>query len=64
MCDLLTTEEAAKYLGYAEQTLCNMRSQTVGPAYHKIRNRVRYDTKDLDRWLDSVSLSVKPGAVK
>lgn len=50
---LLTTEEAASYCGVSVPTMrAHIRVQPV-----KIGNSVRYDVKELDRWLDARSQS-------
>ena len=51
--ELLNTEEAAKGLGMAPQTLINMRATGRGPAYVKIGGRVRYRLKDLEEYLEA-----------
>ena len=43
--------EAGEYVGLAEPTLRNMRSQQRGPAYIRCGRRVRYKLSDLDAWL-------------
>ena len=46
---LLTADEAASYCGVSAPTLrAHIRVQPV-----KIGNSVRYDVRELDRWLDS-----------
>lgn len=56
----MNTKEAAEYLG--EKTsgrpwtvghLANLRYLEAGPAYTKIRGRVRYEQSALDAWLES-----------
>ena len=46
---LLTTEEAASYCGVSVSTL----KAHVRVAPVKIGNSVRYDVRELDRWLDA-----------
>lgn len=53
---LLTTREAAEYLGYAKQTLNQWRSDGTGPKYLKngkpgSPGGVRYKQEDLDEWM-------------
>ncbi len=51
---LLTTGEAAAYLGVAKKTLETWRSTGRYPLrYIKVGNRVRYRLRDLDEWLAS-----------
>lgn len=54
---LLSTKEAAKYLGLQPSTLRNARSTgklagTTPPAYLKIGTIVRYEKEVLDSWLN------------
>lgn len=51
--DLLTTEQAAKRLGLAEQTLAQWRWLGKGPEFVKVGSRVRYPSDSLDRWLST-----------
>ena len=44
---LLTTAEAAEYLGLAENTLRIARVRGTGPVYHKFGRTVRYAVDDL-----------------
>lgn len=49
----LSTKEAAEYMGISERTLEKYRVVGGGPPYMKIFNRVVYDTRDLDDWMES-----------
>jgi len=49
----LGNRQAAQYIGVAQQTLNNLRHLRRGPDYIKIGRKVLYDTKDLDRFLES-----------
>jgi len=49
----LPTAAAAKYLGIGESTLAQMRVNGGGPQFIKLAARVLYDTRDLDRWIES-----------
>ena len=58
---LLTTKEAAEYIGYGEQALntSRMKGKMLGgiepPKHVKIGNKtVRYKPSDLDAWVDSL----------
>ena len=53
MRELLSSNEAAKYLRLASQTLNRMRCDGTSPPFIKIGRRVLYDLADLDRYLDS-----------
>lgn len=53
---LLTTEEAASYLGFTANTLRNSRSTgclagVQSPPYRKMGFKVRYERSTLDMWL-------------
>lgn len=50
---LLTSREAADYLGRKPQTLANWRSQRTGPKYTGSGKGIRYRQRDLDAWLDA-----------
>lgn len=47
---LMSTAEAAEYLGISPGTLNNWRSAEVGPDYAVIGRRVRYAAEDIDAW--------------
>jgi excisionase family DNA binding protein len=47
----LSSDEAAKYLGYSRGTLANLRINGNGPRYIK-RGKVLYMQQDLDAWLE------------
>lgn len=49
---LLSTKEAAKYLGFASKQLENLRSHNKGPVmFKKENNKCYYKVNDLDIWL-------------
>ncbi len=48
---LVDTDDAARYLGLAKQTLAKFRVSGESPPYYKIGRRVLYDRADLDEWL-------------
>ena len=50
---VLTTAEAARYLGFAVRTLQAWRVERKGPAYCRPSGAVRYLKADLIRWLTS-----------
>jgi len=56
---LLTTEDAAEYIGYSEQTLRSSRvsgslSGLNPPPHVKIgKKSIRYKLTDLDKWIES-----------
>ena len=50
MDKLLSTGEAAAYLGMAEQTLRLWRTQRKGPAFVRVGRLIRYKPDALDTW--------------
>ena len=51
--EVMTTIEAAAYVGLKKPTMERFRFLGQGPAYCKLGGAVRYRKKDLDEWLDS-----------
>lgn len=53
--ELLTSAEAAKYLGVSNRTLADWRQHNVGPSYRRLgigrRSHVRYARADLDDFM-------------
>ena len=49
----LTAAHAAEYVGYTPNTLAQYRCRGIGPSYVKVRGRVLYAVKELDRWIES-----------
>jgi hypothetical protein len=51
--DLMTTEQAARYLGVSAKSLHTWRCEGTGPVYsqHVARGLVRYRRADIDEWL-------------
>jgi predicted DNA-binding transcriptional regulator AlpA len=49
----LDTKQAAEYVSCSKSTLDKFRLTGGGPLYIKIGKSVRYDTIDLDKWLDA-----------
>ncbi len=58
--ELLTTEQVSTVTGVAVETLNQWRSQKRGLAYLKIGKLVRYDVRDVERFLDTCRVSVSP----
>ena len=48
---LLTTTQAADFLGISKRTLDGMRLSGRGPAYVKLGSLVRYPATKLEEWL-------------
>jgi len=48
----LTEAETAHYIGMSRPWLRLQRMRGTGPAFIKIGRAVRYDIRDLDRWLE------------
>lgn len=61
MTDLLNTQEAAKILRLAPQTLAEWRTRKsmFGPSYIKVGRKVFYHQADIDQWLESRKLDHK-----
>jgi excisionase family DNA binding protein len=55
--EVMTTIEAAAYVGLKKPTMERFRFLGQGPAYCKLGGAVRYRKKDLDAWLDSRAVS-------
>jgi len=55
--EVMTTIEAAAYVGLKKSTMERFRFLGQGPAYCKLGGAVRYRKKDLDAWLDSRAVS-------
>lgn len=53
MTGLLNTDQAAKRLGLAKQTLVQWRWRGEGPEFVKLGRAVRYSPDSLDRWLST-----------
>jgi excisionase family DNA binding protein len=51
---LMTVNEAAAYLGLSVHTLYSWTSQRKVP-FVKLGNRVRFDRKKLDAWVDTLA---------
>jgi energy-coupling factor transporter ATP-binding protein EcfA2/predicted DNA-binding transcriptional regulator AlpA len=50
---MLSTRDAARYVGLAVQTLAELRVTGGGPLYHKLGRKVLYEQSELDRWIAS-----------
>jgi len=50
---LLSTFQAADYLGVPRETLAVWRMRKTGPRYSKIGRHVKYRQADLDAWVES-----------
>jgi predicted DNA-binding transcriptional regulator AlpA len=50
---VVTTIEAARFVGLSESTLAKLRLNGNGPVYSKLGRRVVYRVADLDEWLQS-----------
>jgi hypothetical protein len=59
---LLTTQEAARILNVAKNTMVRWRCEGVGPNYYKFEHSVRYDLSELNRYMQSrmIVSSVRP----
>lgn len=50
---VVTTREAARFVGLSESTLAKLRLNGNGPTYCKLGRRVVYRLADLEQWLQS-----------
>ncbi len=50
---MLSTAEAAHYLGYGKSTLDKLRLEGGGPKFISHGRRVTYDPADLDEWANA-----------
>ena len=59
---LLSTFQAADYLGVPRQTLAVWRTRhsRTGPAWVKIGRHVKYRPADLDAWIDAQTVTPGP----
>lgn len=49
----LTEAETAHYIGMSRPWLRLQRMRGTGPTYIKLGRAVRYDIRDLDKWLEA-----------
>jgi excisionase family DNA binding protein len=49
----LRVPDAAKYVGITQDKLYRMRAAGEGPAFFKLGDRILYDTRDLDAWMEA-----------
>lgn len=52
MVMMMTTKQAAQFIGRSAGTLANWRTQAKGPPYKRRGGRIYYDERDLRLWLD------------
>jgi predicted DNA-binding transcriptional regulator AlpA len=55
--------QVAEYLGVPEKTLAQWRYLGLGPRWSKVGRHVRYRWSDVEKWLDSQSVTAG-GAVR
>ena len=60
---LLTAGDVASVLGIPTSTLANWRYQGLGPRYLRIGRHVRYESADLEAWLQGQRVG-HPGSVR
>jgi excisionase family DNA binding protein len=53
LSEVLTSREAAHFLGLSESTLAKLRLNGNGPIYFKLGRRVVYRRAELEAWLQS-----------
>ena len=49
---LMSADELAAYLGQSPNTLKDWRYRGVGPRWLKVGKWVKYDPRDVDKWLE------------
>ncbi len=54
----MSTYGTAFYSGLTVEDLRLMREHGVGPTYIKICNEIRYDCKDMDKWMEDRKISI------
>ena len=59
---LLTISQVAAYLNVPVGTMYQWRHRGVGPIGLRVGRHVRYRMRDVDRWLDSLSVGTSPPA--
>lgn len=52
MTKLISERELAEQIGVAAKTLERWRAQGFGPRFIKLARHVRYDSRDVEAWLD------------
>ena len=57
---LLSSKQAAEFLGISSGTLENWRINKYGPPYMKYGNLVKYDEEDIVQWLKTVAKGQPP----
>ena len=60
--ELVGSPGAARYIGVQPQTLANWRYLGKGPRYYRVGQLVKYDVRDLDRWLEQHASDTEPAA--
>jgi predicted DNA-binding transcriptional regulator AlpA len=50
---VLSTKDAARFVGLSDSTLAKLRLNGNGPVYCKLGRRVVYRMPDLEQWLES-----------
>lgn len=55
--ELMTTNEVAEFLRIKAQTLVKLRKEGIGPQFYKISGVIRYDKKDIIRWIEAGKVS-------
>ncbi|MGV4375288.1 helix-turn-helix domain-containing protein [Trueperella pyogenes] len=49
--EVLSPEQAAKYLGVSVRTMQGWRTKGIGPRFGRVGKTVRYSAAELERWL-------------
>jgi predicted DNA-binding transcriptional regulator AlpA len=59
--DLMTAREAARFLGFAPETLKKRRLRGEPPSYFKLGKAVRYRREDLEQFLSDCRVNIGAG---
>ncbi len=62
MGEMLTPDEAGKYLNYPAETLRRWRMLGTGPKFIKAGRHIRYRKTSLDRWVEQRERGGDPDA--
>jgi hypothetical protein len=58
----MSSQETARYVGVAPQTLANWRYLGRGPRFYRVGQLVKYDLRDVDSWLEQHADEPAPAA--
>lgn len=61
--NFLLAPQVSEYLGVPETRLKEWRMKLFGPPFYRFGRQVRYDTTDLETWLDTCKVETRPQLV-